>query len=172
MLKRPAELSQLGLIFRLASPMQGALCGGTGKGVLCLESWGWLRGCRDSKAFFWEQPLPGGGCAPGRLPSPGCTCGWGSEGCSSQGVKASSSWEDGPGRALLGPWPGLLVKLPRMVLAIAASSICLGKISLCVLPPADATAPREGRAPKPSQQEQQNPRQPKSRNTAGTRFGF
>lgn len=60
---------------------------------------------------------------------------------------------------------------PRMVLAIAASSVCLGKISLCVLPPADATATREGNAPKPSQQEQQSPRQPNSRSRAGTRFG-
>lgn len=64
-------------------------------------------------------------------------------GCSSQGanqgVKSSSNWGEGPGRALLGPWPGLLVKLPRMALAIAASSFCRGKIGLCVLPPADAT---------------------------------
>lgn len=57
-------------------------------------------------------PSWGVAVAHGRLPSPNCTCGWVSEGLLlSGGQMSSSSWEDGPGRALLGPWPGLLVKL-------------------------------------------------------------
>lgn len=38
-----------------------------------------------------------------------------------QGAKSNNNWEAGPGRALLGPWPGLLCETPRMALAIAAN---------------------------------------------------
>lgn len=107
----------------------------------------------------------------------GVPVGEGVRGCSSQGanqgVKPSSSWEDGPGRALLGPWPGLLVTLQGWlwqllpVQSVSEKSVCVFCLLLMPQPSREGNAPRQN---PPSQQEQQNPRQPKPRNTAGIRL--
>lgn len=79
--KRRAELSQLGLIFRLGSPMQGAQRGAAGRGVTAgkgvVKVPGELRVAQGvfgmllpgQQTLFWEQPLPGVAVPHGRLPS-------------------------------------------------------------------------------------------------------
>lgn len=85
MLKGPAELSQLGPIFRLGSPMQGAVRGGAGKGVavpgeLRVAQGGvWDASPWTANPSFGNSPFLGVPVARDRLPSPNSTCGWVSE---------------------------------------------------------------------------------------------
>lgn len=113
--------------------MQGAQCGGAGKGVLCLGVCG--TPSLPSNPFL-------GSCGPGQAASTWLYLGWVSEGLGAP-PGSLTQWHLGrwTRKGLLGPWPGVLVELQGWfwqllpVQSVLEKSVCVFCLLLMPQPP-------------------------------------